>query len=482
MFHSMQVEAFDIFTQFEEIAPIENVIRTSDNTFRIYFANQSPENEPFQDPVDLQDFLDALAVLDDNRLAIFCERMLDCDLYELSLMNKRYHDIAVNVLRTRYAELDLNPHKLRQSLEQAGISRPMTLSRFMHFLHTFKPTGIIDPQPYFNRNVVLRALLNSRQHFDGLDVTGEDIEYRIMDELRPHFPTIKRLHMDATGLLDDFGEVDWQLEELHISHSEDPIMPRIVTPKLILLEFGKFTDPAEESLLFDLIAANGGQLKILDFIEDSFTWNGLRSLGELVPSVESLQLSYCTVDDFDGVENQTASGFDSLKECVVHACPESRIILKILSGSPIEQLYLSEYEYDRSLTASIRQMSNLSRLHLYQPGPNVKRLFNDFDMMEVTHSLPKLQYLYVREGEFSLFYIRNILTCENKFVYLDIGLAQRKRLHLDVAECDRISALVDAQPDLHINIEVARNCLEVSEFSLFLTEERKLPEDLLGQA
>lgn len=110
-------------------------------------------------------------------------------------------------------------------------------------------------------------------------MSGRSVEPQILADLRLRFPAMKRLRIRATNILNTVEDaVDWQLEELYIVHTDNPVMPNIVTPQLKTLSFGGFQRAEHDTLMARLVLANSEHLEVLEFKDVALVWERLRLL------------------------------------------------------------------------------------------------------------------------------------------------------------------------------------------------------------
>lgn len=438
-------------------------------------SSADPPNQ--QAPPNMADALN-----DDCLMEIF-QRLHMRDLYTIAWTCKRLRAIAVRVFRRRYRHRLFAPCDLRHY----GNSRPCTwLSQYVHCVRIFGPTRVGLHFEY-DKNIMLRALAEYCPDLEEIDIGEADIEPQTMAALRPVLPRLRQLSIGATDAYDNCGDVDWHLEKLNIRIHDNLALPNIKTPRLtelrliyhgnsheicraMVFEYKKYE--ICEPRILELLTRNA-QLKTLRLHNITLSWDGWCSLAERVPNIERLEIFDCQIghasDRVPGIFNSLAA-FE-----LDHYINVSEPFMQLVEGAPLKEFKLSgcmddtDDEDDDSHVVPIDRICRLTTITslmletvLYdcheRPVP-----VSDDDLMRLTRSLTGLQELYVRKGRPTLGCISRILSEPNAITKLGITMCGNKKVRLEPAVLDDISAKIAARPELDVHIDVRRKCLRVSE-------------------
>lgn len=439
-----------------------------------YGASSDPPNQRV--PPNIAD------VLNDDCLMEIFQRLHMRDLYTIAWTCKRLRALAVRVFQGRYRQRRFGSSDLKRD----GISRPRTwLSQYVHCVRIFRPTSVGLCYQY-DKNIMLRALAEYCPDLEEIDIGEADIEPPTMAALRPVLPRLRQLVIGATDAYDNCGDVDWRLEKLNIEIHDNLALPSIKTPRLTELRLTNYGNSLQrnktmlfeykkheiyEPQIFSLLAKNA-QLKTLQLHNITLSWDGWCSLADRVPNIDRLVI--CN-GKMEHASDRVPGIFNSLAACELEDYyNDSETFLQLLEGAPLEELKFSGYmddiddedeRYDVPIDRICR-LTTITRLTLEMmlfDGHERPVPVSDDGLMQLTRSLPGLQELYVRKGRHTLGCISRILGEPNAITKLGITMCGDKKVRLEPAVLDDISAKVAARPELDVHIEVRRKCLRVSE-------------------
>lgn len=486
------MSAYDIFLTFDQIGEIYSVEKDADDTFTVYFAelaaplinasantNDEPSNRlnannsaPTIDKLDQTQATTAAIDLNDHCWLEVFERLHVRDLYEVANTCKRFHTIASHVFRAKYKNRPFD----NLALIRDDDCDP-SLSLYVHTLRTFAPSYICASWDEGDEiSIILRTIIEHCTDLEKLSLPDcFSIEPDILADLRPLLCRASSLWIDSEAFLKSYHCAnEWQTEQLTIYPVEEftEHWQHIKLPKLTEVTFTNSVD--ENNELVHAFLANHPQVKALSFECYTFT-QLLSSLPEYVPIIESLSFWNCDVQAIDNESGATVGVFKRLKKCFVGVETSGivGVLLRLLEGSPIEQLTLSnEGGVESGMIKRIGRLpiESICRLptitHLIMENVNLNVTHSEW--IQLTKALNQLQSLHIERTNISLGSVQRILEQSTKLRELVIyDPSPIGRMEFISAECDAISALIATRPGLSVRIVVAKRNIDVSRTYLF---------------
>lgn len=466
---------YDIFSTFDQIGEIER-IRKSDDKFEVLFdhlmappvrvtANASDasaaqpakrqktdnkeSDESAPDKSDSPMPATVATDLDDHCWMEIMERLHTRDLYEVANTGKRFHAMATRVFHARYKNSQFERHSLRYDYTR------VSLSLFVHAIRTFTPKRICIDACDPNENILLRTVIEHCADLEELDIGFFwKLQPETIEALQPLLPQLKRLKINAAYLPQTSDCTEWKTEELSITLDSRPPALNIKIPTLTKLTFCSKVY-INYAFIFGVIA-NHPQIEALEFACVTISSNELWSLPEYAPNIKSLSFSH--VWSTGNASDRKVAVFKHLKQCVIRGTGEgdSDVLLRLLDGSPIEQLTVQNVP-DLALIEDICRFTTITHLVIEMEEDYLP--VSQHQWTQLAQALKQLRSLQTHGIDNTFGSVKCILQHSASLNNLDISAPQ---LELIAAECEAISALIVARPGLRVRIDAGNLLTDVS--------------------
>lgn len=306
---------------------------------------------------------------------------------------------------------------------------------------------------------------------EAIEITGPIVMPKELAVAHEIFPKLKKIIVwTSEGVWNESANIDWLVEELHISGTHEwqmpsikvpsitmprITMPSITMPKLNRLKLQVFTESGlADSPLLGFLAKNT-QIEHLELVMCTISFNRLRSLASNLPNLKSLTIEYLTVASDDYQSDFTF--FASLKTVKIGKCSNINAVLELFIGAPIEHLELSTINKDS--LEPIRRLVRLTKVTLHG-----LQAFKDVNVIDLMHTVDDLRTLHLDEAAseiVTLDYIKRMVKGMPPNTELNIEWNAR-RMFARRNELKDISALLAESPEFRLNVRIAEESIMVS--------------------
>lgn len=331
----------------------------------------------------------------------------------------------------------------------------------------------------FDINAMLQAISNHCPDLTELAIGYDRFEPETLAMLRPLLLRLQKITIPSTDILDQYGDVAWQFDELDIMIFMNPMMPNIQMPRLKKLAFraAEFKYGKNDKMIYEFLARHADVTE-LQFRKMKLSWTQLCTLADCLPKLQQLTIEEFKIIDSD--RSQPPRVFECLTACEIGHCRRVAycLLLQLLRGAPLKRLKL----YDSDSTGngdspmypieSICRLTTISSLCLdmsrsryisFRGDHESSSYLGDDGLTQITRSLKGLQELYIAQGIFTFTCIRDALSRSNALTKFNVGIHFDGRPSFKKAVLDDISTIISARPELHVKIRVGRKCFSVSE-------------------
>lgn len=456
------MSAYDIFLTFDRIGDVENVEKSADDKFTVTFAdlaapltnaNANAHDKPTEQPakrpkIDINEpTIHETSDLNNHCWMHILERLPVRDLYEVAHTCKRFHAIATRVFHARFKDRQFEQNDL-----VCGEHPSASLSLYVHAIRTFKPKDVQIPRSRNNSDIVVRTMIEHCADLEQLDTYYYSLGTETIAALWPILPRLKKLKMYAKQMPPASDDILWHTEQLNIWYEPDSPPIPIKMPKLTALTFDSI-EGRNDPFIFGLLA-NHPQIEALSFISVNMSIHELWSLPEYVQNIKSLSLNNCNIDGTRNVGDQSVGGFKRLKECFIND-NNFNVVQPLLDGSPIQRFSVKNVAGTR-LIDGICRLTTITHLYLgfdVQTSSNHNIFISHGQWVQLAEALNQLQSLRTMHMDITLRSVKCILEQSVKLNKLAILYPNGyEQLEIITAECDAISALIAARPELSVKV------------------------------
>lgn len=449
------MSAYDILLAFDRFGQIAIVKKSADEKFTVLFAdlaaplanaNANAHDEPAHQPakrpkVDNHE----PTIHETTELNNYCwmnilERLHVRDLYVVADTCKHFRAIAKRVFHERF--------KHRQFKRDDLVCGENQSSAFIHAIRTFMPNDVQIPW-YFHPDIVVRTMVEYCADLEQLDTYNPrclTLQSETIAALWPILPRLKKLKMYAEQMPPANDHIVWHTEQLGIWYETASLPIHIKMPKLTALTFDSI-DERNDPLIFGLLA-NHPQIDALTFISVKMSINELWSVPHYVPNIKSLSLICCNIDGTRNVGARSVGGFKRLKEIFINGQYFGEL-QPLLNRSPIQRLRLRNVN-GTGLIVDICCFTTIT--HLCVENGDTEIAITHSQWMWLVKALNQLQSLRTKRIEITLLSVKCILKESVTLNELVIMYPYPGKLEIITAECDAISALIAARPELSVNV------------------------------